>query len=68
MDILINLQYLSLAENQIKIIENINHLNNLSFLDLSNNLIENVEGKDLPKSLEYLSFLGNPLDLQVKYL
>lgn len=59
---------MSLAGNQIKIIEKINHLNKLSFLDLSNNLIENAEGKDFPKNIEYLSLLCNPLDLQVKYL
>ena len=61
----LNLQFLSLARNQLKTVHNLKHLVSLQLLDLSNNQIEAVTDlNELPANLLSLKFIGNPIEQQ----
>mmetsp|Transcript_72170 Transcript_72170/g.169820 ORF Transcript_72170/g.169820 Transcript_72170/m.169820 type:complete len:231 (-) Transcript_72170:67-759(-) len=59
------LQLLSLSRNQIKRLENVQHLR-IRALDITYNLIEEVSAADLPPTLLYLNIAHNPVELESK--
>ena len=59
----INIQSLNLSDNQIEIIEGIDHLNNLANLNLSGNfIVEYNPLRQFPKEIVYLQMQGNPVE------
>lgn len=55
-----NLLFLAIFNNKIKKIENLSSNIKLEFLDISNNNISDFDVNELPKSIRYLNYNGNP--------
>ena len=55
------LVYLKLANNHIKKIENVKHLEQLQHLDVSNNELEEINVDELPKNVYSLKLIKNPV-------
>ena len=61
LELLINLEYLSLNDNKIKKLENLKSLRKLNALNIANNKIDSLDEMELPQQLQLVSFRGNPV-------